>query len=62
MTVRVKGVLGANTFIETHTEKRHRLEELHFLFINDYSFNVEGRQAASSLLLDTEEGKLSCDA
>ena len=25
-------------------------------------FNVEGRQAASSLLLGAEEGKLSCDA
>eukprot|EP00957_Ditylum_brightwellii_P045579 3456055-Ditylum_brightwellii.AAC.1 len=26
------------------------------------AFNVEGRQAASSLLLGTEEGKLSCNA
>eukprot|EP00957_Ditylum_brightwellii_P151021 11499756-Ditylum_brightwellii.AAC.1 len=25
-------------------------------------FNVEGRQATSSLLLGTEEGKSSCDA
>eukprot|EP00957_Ditylum_brightwellii_P190695 14517277-Ditylum_brightwellii.AAC.1 len=25
-------------------------------------FNIEGRQAASSLLLGAEEGKLSCDA
>ena len=25
-------------------------------------FNIEGRQAASSMLLGTEEGKSSCDA